>query len=321
MTNLIEEIYAPVLLDYGFVPEPDNTRFGPMGTCWRQTGSHGSGYYWTYFQKDLFDIKIHDFSFKEDSFLEFHFPECLNITWYESISGEELSPYRRLNAGCVKSFLGGEGPYRVLVHKNIPVRCIGIEVTPAYYEDYLRRQYPDEYVNPVEAFRWVDQTEDFPEMARLLRQVRDYRGEGIAAKLFYESKVAEAMSMVVARHKAHPGPAGPRISAEDRERLENVTSYIDDHYAFELPLERLAQIACMGATKLKSTFRQLHGRTITDYIQERRMSQAEHMLSCTDLTIHQIAQIVGYQNQSRFAELFRRSTGFLPGEYRKAARS
>ena len=51
----------------------------------------GEGSYWTYGQRDLFDIKIHNFSFNKDFMLEFDLPECLSITRYDSISGEELS--------------------------------------------------------------------------------------------------------------------------------------------------------------------------------------------------------------------------------------
>ena len=47
------------------------------------------------------------------------------------------------------------------------------------------------------------------------------------------------------------------------------------------------------------------------------MSQAEYLLANTDLSIGQIAQTVGYSTSSRFAELFRKSTGLLPGEFRK----
>lgn len=320
MQDVIEELYAPLLLKSGFVPQPDDRRFGPMGTCWRQASDSGEGYYWTYGQKNLFDIKIHDFYFYEDSFLTFQLPECLSITYYESISGEELSPYRRLNAGCIKSFIGGQEPYQILIHKNIPITSIGIEITPAWYEDYLKKQYPGEYVNPMEAFQFVDQTDHFPEMQRLLIQVRDYRGEGIAAKLFYESKVAEAVSLIVERHKAHvlnSDAAKAPLSDADRRHLEDVRAYINDHYSFELPQERLAKIACMGSTKLKSSFKQMYHCTITEYIQNRRMSQAEHLLSSTDLTIGQVAQAVGYHKASRFSELFRKNTGFLPAEYRK----
>ena len=74
--------------------------------------------------------------------MEFNLPEALSITQYESISGEELNPYRRMSAGCIKAFIGGYKPYKALIHKKIPIRSIGIEVMPAYYEDYLQKQYP-----------------------------------------------------------------------------------------------------------------------------------------------------------------------------------
>ena len=319
MGNMIENIYAPIFRECGFVPEPENHQYGPNGLCWRLEGAHGAGHFWTYWQKDLFDIKIHDFYFHRDSLLSFAFPECLSITYYESISGEELAPYRRVEAGCVKTFLGGGAPYKVLIHKHIPIVSIGIEVTPAYYETWLKEQYPDEYVHPQEAFRTVDQTDHFPEMVRLLEQVKNYRGEGIAAKLFYEAKVAEAVAMVVERSRTRPAPE-KALSSADQQQILNVTAYINDHYALDLPREQLARIACMGTTKLKSAFRQYHGCTITDYIRQRRIGHAEQLLIGTDLSIGQVAQIVGYRSASQFAGLFRKSTGFLPGEYRKQAK-
>ena len=79
--------------------------------------------------------------------MEFHLPEALSITQYESISGEELNPYRRMSAGCIKAFIGGYKPYKAIIHKKIPIRSIGIEVMPAYYEDYLQKQYPGDYIS------------------------------------------------------------------------------------------------------------------------------------------------------------------------------
>ena len=110
------------------------------------------------------------------------------------------------------------------------------------------------------------------------------------------------------------------LSAADAEGLQNVVSYIADHYAFDIPLERLASIACMSETKLKGCFKRQFGCSITQYIQGRRMSQAEHLLINTDFTMGQIAQMIGYTTSSRFSELFKKSTGILPIEYRKIAR-
>lgn len=313
--NVLDEQYAGAMAEHGFVPEPDNRRYGSMGLCWRQAGPGGSGYFWTYGQQDLYMLKIHDFYFHEDQLLEFCWPESLSVTWYESISGEEFSPCRRLVSGCVKSFIGGREPYRALIHRRVPIVSIGIEITPAYYQDYLRRQFPEEFQSLLESFQSLDQTDHFPEMVRLLKEVRDYRGEGLAAKLFYDGKVAEAVALVVERHRAHPAPRRT-LTQEDERMLADVAAYITAHCADRLPLERLARIGCMGVSKLKDAFHARYGCTITQYIQGQRMERAEQLLANTDLPVGQIAQIVGYQNPSRFAQLFRRSTGQSPAAFR-----
>ncbi len=318
-TNIITDYYEPLLAVNHFIPVTDNYRFNSAGQCWKLSPETGEGYYWVYAKKDLYDIKIHDFYFYEDFFMEFELPECLSITQYESISGEELNPYRRLSAGCIKTCIGGYEPYKALIHKKIPIRSIGIEVMPAYYEDYLKKQYPGDYVSPLTAFKQIDQTMDFPAMAKLLHEVRLYRGDGIAAGLFYEAKVAEAVSLVVEEQKKILCRKETQLTDQDIIQLENVIAYLNDHYTFDVPLERLAKIACMGTTKLKKSFKQLQGCTITEYIQQRRMSHAEHLLIDTDFSMGQIAEMIGYSTSSRFAELFRKSTGLLPIEYRKMA--
>ena len=310
-------IHGPMLREYGFVPMEDNGPFCPLGVCYRMDPSRGNGYYWIYYNCGMFAVVIHDFVFYEDFFLECRLPEYLSITYYESISGEEISPYRRLNAGVVRGFYSGKNGFQALIHKNIPVRSVGIEIMPEYYEQYLRSKYQGEYTNPCDAFESLSEDTVFPQMRLLLNQVGKYRGQSMAAKLFYEAKVAEAVSLIVERTRSQKLQRPlPSLSAEDERRISSVTAYINDHCAFDLRLEQLCRIACMGTTKLKLCFKVVHRCTITEYIQNRRMGQAEHLLTQTDFTIGQIARIVGYDTPGRFSELFRRSTGLLPSEYR-----
>lgn len=222
MGNVLNDCYQPLLEKNGFRQIEMPEQYNPAGICFQLSPEIGSGFYWIYARKDLFDIKIHDFYFHEDSFMEFDLPECLSITKYDSISGEELSPYRRLSAECIKTFIGGYEPYKVLIHKKIPVRSIGVEIMPAYYNDYLQKQYPGEYTNPLSDFSRIDQTTDFPEMEMLLHQIKAYRGDGISAGLFYEGKVAEAVSLVVEAGKKHK-KNGQHLSGQDIAALENVT--------------------------------------------------------------------------------------------------
>lgn len=227
MNDIIADCYQPLLNKHNFIQVENAEQFNSAGMCWKLSPEIGEGYYWIYAQKDLYDIKIHDFFFHEDSFMEFELPACLSITQYESISGEELNPYRRLSAGCIKTFVGGYEPYKALIHKKIPIRSIGIEIMPAYYEDYLKKQYPSDYANPLSAFKRIDQVTDFPEMAKLLHEVKTYRGDGIAASLFYEAKIAEAVSLVLeAQHKNKKGK-GKRLSDQDIAALEIVTDFVN----------------------------------------------------------------------------------------------
>ena len=193
------------------------------------------------------------------------------------------------------------------------------QIMPAYYEQYLKSAYPNEDVSPYEAFQGIDETKDFPEMIYLLNQVKNYRGEGITAKLFYEGKVAEAVSLILQYNKNSTARTEQNISHQDMLLLNSVTAYINDHFSLKLSLEQLARIACMGTTKLKKLFKQVHGCTISEYIQQRRMSHAESLLATTDLTIEQISVSVGYSNPGGFSDVFRKSTGLLPKEYRKMA--
>jgi AraC-like DNA-binding protein len=314
----ISEFYKTQLLESGFHEEPPAEGFCRAGQLYSVPGTLGEGFYWVYAQKDLYDIKIHDFFFYEDSFLNMDTPECLSITFFDSVSGEELSPYRRLAAGSVKSFVGGQQPYQANFHKNIPIRSIGIEILPAYYETYLKEVCCDEYKSPYDSFLNIGQTKDFPEMILLLRQVWNYRGEGMSAKLFYDSKVSEALSLIVAYNKKQK-ESRQNLSAKDLKLIENVAAYINDHFNSSLSLDYLSRIACMSPTKLKASFKQVYECTITEYIQQRRLSHAESLLAATDFTIEQVAAAVGHSNAGRFANIFQKSTGLFPAEYRKMA--
>lgn len=319
-SKILTDYYNTLLTESSFSPVPCCEKFSAAGSCWKLSPELGGGYYWLYAKKDLFDIKIHDFFFHDDFMLNFDIPEGISITRYDSISGEELNPYRRLSAGSIQTIVGGKQNYKAIIHRRIPIHSVGIEIFPAYYEDHLKTQYPDEYFDLSAAFRSVDQAADFPAMSKLLFEIENYRGDGVAASMFYEAKVTEAVALVVDNQKKQAAKKPHPLSREDTEGLRNVIGYITDHYAFDIPLSRLAGIACMSESKLKTCFKLYTGCTVTEYIQGRRMSQAEHLLIDTDFTMGQIAQMIGYTTSSRFAELFKKSTGILPIEYRKIAK-
>lgn len=69
-------------------------------------------------------------------------------------------------------------------HERIPIHSAGIDILPAYYEEFPKTHYPELYFDLPAAFQSVDQATDFPAMSRLLFEIENYRSEGAAAALF-----------------------------------------------------------------------------------------------------------------------------------------
>lgn len=305
------------LIKNGFTLSDATYEFGKMGELWELSDSYGHGIYWRYVQSDLYSIKIEDYTYDKDMIINVKLPECMCISYFESISGEELHPYKRLEANCIKTYVSSNQTFKANIHKKIPIRSVSVEIYPKYYQEYLTNIYPGEYENLLEFFTYIDGSKEFSQFKLPFNQIKNYRGDGIAAKLFYSAKVSEIVSLMIEYKNNNKKIEKKKLSNDDREMLMSVTSYINDHYAFKITQSQLSKIACMGTTKLKTSFKLMHGCTITDYIQKRRMSQAEHLLTNTSLTIAQVAQTVGYTSSSRFTEIFKNSTGILPKEYRK----
>ena len=55
MSEIIDQFYTPLLIEHGFIRDPDNQQYGALGDCWKLSPEVGEGTYWTYGQKDLYE--------------------------------------------------------------------------------------------------------------------------------------------------------------------------------------------------------------------------------------------------------------------------
>lgn len=83
-------------------------------------------------------------------------------------------------------------------------------------------------------------------------------------------------------------------------------------------IEALAREHHMNTSTLKSVFKAVYGQPIAAHMKHHRMEEAARLLRETDGSIGDIAQQVGYENQSKFSQAFRDTFQVLPTEYRRA---
>jgi len=93
-------------------------------------------------------------------------------------------------------------------------------------------------------------------------------------------------------------------------------NYIDLNYSEQIRVSELADFIGVNRSYLSSSFKQLMGMSIQDYIVGVRMNRARSLLRGTDLKVNEIAQMVGYEDVLSFSKIFKAKNGMSPKSYR-----
>src|SRR5262249_28676311 len=123
---------------------------------------------------------------------------------------------------------------------------------------------------------------------------------------------------------AGPAAAGARVpeyrSERSGARLNDVVAFIDRNYAKPLTIATLARRGRLSPFHFIRTFRVATGLTPHQYVRERRLERARHLLSTTAMPVTEVCEAVGFTSLGSFSTLFHRSTGLSPVAYRAAER-
>jgi AraC-like DNA-binding protein len=98
--------------------------------------------------------------------------------------------------------------------------------------------------------------------------------------------------------------------------LAEVFAVIEDGYPGPLSLREVARAVSISPGHLTSTVRRRTGRTVQEWITERRMVQARRLLAGTALPVAAIGRLVGYPDPGYFARVFGRANGVSPARWR-----
>ena len=102
-----------------------------------------------------------------------------------------------------------------------------------------------------------------------------------------------------------------------RSTVQRVREYIDAHYDEAISLGTLAARFHVDDGYLSRMFKQLTGCNLMLYLAQARMSQAKKLLAQRDLSITDVAQMVGYDDYAYFSRVFKRMEGKSPRAYRE----
>ncbi len=105
-----------------------------------------------------------------------------------------------------------------------------------------------------------------------------------------------------------------RESREDA-AVVDVLRYIEENYKNGSLMEA-ARLLHYDFFWLSHEMKERTGRTYTEHLQEKRLSQAAYLLRNTRMSVEDVSRAVGYENKSYFHRIFSERFGKTPRKYR-----
>ena len=104
----------------------------------------------------------------------------------------------------------------------------------------------------------------------------------------------------------------------DNPILERMLHYIDAHYQEDISLRSISLVLNANTAYLGRIFKDATGHSFSSYLNMLRIGKAKTLLLQTNSTISEIADQVGYNSVNYFVNVFKKTLGMFPLQYRSS---
>jgi AraC-like DNA-binding protein len=136
--------------------------------------------------------------------------------------------------------------------------------------------------------------------------------EAAVSRLAWDSLLLRMLGQFIQRY-ADTRPAHA-FRGRERQRVQRVREYLHEHYAENVSLDHLAQVASVSPYHLHRLFCQEVGLPPHQYQTQVRVAHAKTLLA-QGLPISQVALATGFADQSHLTRHFKRLVQVTPGRY------
>ncbi len=157
---------------------------------------------------------------------------------------------------------------------------------------------------------------DMEQYAHVLREIYEIAASTIYTRDMQLYDKLTSLLALIMEESWHP-ETQEGISLSKRDMLD-IKDYIDHHYMEKLTLEGLAEIFYISKHYLARRFKEQCGMTVTNYIQQVRITQAKYLLRFSADSIEQIAEQCGIADANYFSRIFKKVESISPMEYRRS---
>ena len=122
------------------------------------------------------------------------------------------------------------------------------------------------------------------------------------------------------RQRFSPSPVGTPKDLHHDELIADVQTELNRDLRAAPAMSALASQLGVSSRTLIRRFKSATGVSIGQYLQQRRLDEAQALLRRTNLSITEVGVAVGLNDASHFSRMFREQTGLTPSAFRTAVR-
>lgn len=159
------------------------------------------------------------------------------------------------------------------------------------------------------------QAADAESIAKILRRelgVESSLSENVEPLYSSIATVSLLVNLIILFLRATSNQSQPAQAPDDREILR----YMYLHCNEKLTLQKLADIFYCGKSTISNRIMEMTGLSYSDLLNEMRVGKTANYLLYTDLTLKELAEILGYVDESHICKVFAARLGTKLGEYR-----
>lgn len=99
---------------------------------------------------------------------------------------------------------------------------------------------------------------------------------------------------------------------------KHIQQHILEHLHEDLSLIKLAEMVFLHPNYLSRLFKRTLNVTLSEYVNEARMTLAKQLLKTSNMKIYEIAAPTGHESAAYFTRSFKKHTNLTPQEYRES---
>ncbi len=151
------------------------------------------------------------------------------------------------------------------------------------------------------------------------RESRMHAGSEVAAGAALLMAVFVQIARIAAQEPAADA-AGAAMRSRQAGQVERLRALVDQHFRERLPIEAYAARLGVSPGQLTRLTRRMLGVTCLDLVNARVVHEAERELVYSNLSVKQVAAVLGFADEAYFGRFFKKHTGRTPSEFRDRAR-